>query len=53
MKEKYVIAIAIVLSTIIYVFGNRYTPMETDSTGISFDRFTGMGKKYFVDTRKE
>ena len=53
MKEKYVLAIAIVLSTIIYVFGNRYVPMETDSTGISFDRFTGNGKRYFVSNSKE
>ena len=48
MKEKYVIAISIVLSTIIYVFGNRYfyiQPTSKVKMGV-FDKFTG--KTYFA-----
>ena len=46
--EKYIIAIAIVLSTIIYVFGNRWTPHHSDTTIISVDKFTGA----YVDLSK-
>ena len=40
MKEKYVIAISIVLSTIIYVYGNRYDFLSGEYT-LVFDKFTG------------
>ena len=47
--EKYIIAIAIVLSTVIYVFGNRYLynpPTEgKNNTFYVFDKFTG--KSYY------
>ena len=47
--ENYIIAIAIVLSTIIYVFGNRYTP-DNSSTGFTaIDKFTG---KYVDEVSK-
>ena len=41
--KHYIIAIAIVLSTIIYVFGNRYLFINTDKL-VAFDKFTGKGK---------
>ena len=51
--EKYIIAIAIVLSTIIYVFGNRYSPVIA-SEGINplctIDKFTG---EYKSPTQKK
>ena len=50
--KNYNIAVAIALSTIIYVFGNRYTPMELNE-GFSFDKFTGTAKKYFVNASRK
>ncbi len=46
--KNYIIAIAIVLSTIIYVFGNRYFyDARTANSGYSvFDKFTG--KVYYT-----
>ena len=40
--KKYIIAIAIVLSTIIYVFGNRYyfNPNTANAKPTVFDKFT-------------
>jgi len=50
--KNYIIAIAIVLSTIIYVFGNRYFyDARTANSGASvFDKFTG---KVYYTTGKE
>lgn len=54
--KHYIIAIAIVLSTIIYVFGNRYlfNPTTSDRTSTVFDKFTGKiyysgGHNDFID----
>jgi len=52
MKD-YIIAIAIVLSTIIYVFGNRYSPIiasEDVNPLVTIDKFTG---EYKLPTQKK
>ena len=55
MKD-YIIAIAIVLSTTIYVFGNRYfhIPYTANQKAAVFDKFTGKiyysgGHNDFID----
>ena len=47
--EKYIIAIAIVFASIIFVIGNRYDHLENDSGVI--DRLTG--KTYYLNSEMD
>lgn len=39
--HHYAIALAIIIASVIYVFGNRYTPITNDLFMGTLDRFTG------------